>query len=100
MSSFGAFKIKGGTVTRGKESAAIKDITVRVETSGDVERRITASRMVLMGPLALAFRKKKDHRTLYFSVEGPGVGWLAEVDPKDETKVRKFALELKSLGAS
>jgi hypothetical protein len=62
-----------------------------VETQGDIERRITATRLVLTGPLALAFRKKKDHRELQILIEGRGFAIIRPVPKIMERKARQFA---------
>lgn len=41
----------------------------RIERQEDIERRITATRLVLLGPLALAFKKKKKHVQRYLTID-------------------------------
>jgi hypothetical protein len=57
-----------------------------VDTAGQLSRRITATRLVLTGPVALPWRKKRAERELYLLVEG--VGWGISV-PADEDGARR-----------
>ena len=70
--------------------------TARVETAGDIHRRVTATRMVAVGVFAFALKKKKDDRTLYLTVEGEGDAFVMELKPKLETKAREFAARVSS----
>jgi hypothetical protein len=92
--------IKNGEIRYGKEGGPIAGARASVETAGDIERRITATRLVLTGPFALAFRKKKDHRELYLTVEGPGYGFVVQVDPKKSADARQFAARVNALAGS
>lgn len=51
-------------------SIALADICqVRVERAGELDRRVTATRVAALGLLALAAKKKEDTRTDYLTVE-------------------------------
>lgn len=69
----------------------IAGATAHVETSGDVQRRVTATRVLTTGVFALGMRKKKDSRKVFFTVEG--VGWSVSVTlpPETEARARAFA---------
>lgn len=95
--SFEGIVVKDGRVTHGKESVALAGARLSVDTAGDVERRITATRLVLTGPFALAFRKKKDHRELYITVENNGSMFVVPVDPKAGADARQFVAKVNSL---
>jgi hypothetical protein len=69
-----------------------------VETEGEIVRRYTATRLVLAGPLALAFKKKKDRRELYLTVEGNGFAFVVECNPKKGAEARQFAAKINTLG--
>jgi hypothetical protein len=71
----------------------IAGATARLESSGDIERRITATRLVGLGVFALAFRKKKDHRTFWLTIDGAGYQILVEVDPKREAAARRWVTQ-------
>lgn len=95
----GGVTFDGQTVTAGNEGGPVRGATARVETSGDIQRRITATRLVLTGPFALAFRKKKDHRTLYLTIEGRGWSIVREVKPKEEGNARRLAAAVNAAGS-
>lgn len=68
--------IKQDTVTVSKGifggifTFSVSSITdIRIETQHEIERRYTATRLVLLGPLALAFKKKKDIKHKYLTIE-------------------------------
>lgn len=82
------------TITYRRESHPFAGTTARVETAGEIESRFTATRLALLGPFALAFKKKKDKRELYLTVEGPEFAWVIEVQPELGASARKFAAEL------
>lgn len=94
IESFDDVAVYRDHIRRGKEEHPLTDLTAKVETTGDLERRITATRMLMTGPFALALRKKKDHRTLYLTIEGPDFAWLLELKPKQESDARRFAVKL------
>lgn len=73
--------------------------TAAVETAGDLSRRITASRIVLTGVFALAWRKKKDDRELYLTVQTSDTTMLARVDPARGEQTRRFATAVNDIGA-
>ena len=88
---------KAGTVKLGREGGSVAGAVARVETAGErFEGRFTATRLALIGPFALAFKKKKDHRELYLSVEGPGYAFVVKLDPDDGAKARGFAARVNS----
>lgn len=79
------YKEEGGPVAGARAS---------VETAGDIDRRVTVTRLVLTGPFAFALRKKKDKRQLFLLVEGEGFGFVVEVNPKKVAEAHKFALKV------
>lgn len=89
--------IRNGEIRYGKEGGPIAGARASVETAGEIDKRITATRLVLTGPLALAWRKKKDQRELYLTVEGPGYGFVVTVDPKKGQDARSFAARINAL---
>lgn len=89
---FGGIAVHGDTVKHGRESGPLAGAHASVDTAGEIDKRITATRLVLTGPFALAFRKKKDKRELYLTIEGDGFGWVVEVNPKEGKKAREFAV--------
>jgi len=65
----------------------------RVDSAGDIDRRITATRLILTGPLAFGLRKKKDSRELYLLIEGDGFAHVEEVNPKKRKEALTFVAE-------
>lgn len=59
-----------------KEGGSVVGASAAVESVGEIHRRITATRLILTGPFALAFRKATDHRELYLTVEGCGFAFV------------------------
>lgn len=79
-------------------------LTARVEDSGTLNRRITATRLVAFGVFALAAPKKQDDRELYLTIEGPDTAILRAVPLKNggtatAAAVRKFAMQLNQASA-
>ena len=71
--------------------------TARVETAGEVRRRVTATRLVAGGGIGgLLFKKKVDDRELYLTVEGEGRSFVMDVDPKKGKQAREFAARVNS----
>jgi hypothetical protein len=98
---FGSEKFEGVKLTSDEiryknEGGPLTGARATVDYAGDIERRITASRLLLTGPFALAFRKKKDHREVYLTVEGQGFAFVVEIDPKKGGDARKFAAKINS----
>lgn len=76
------------------ERQSLQGVEIRLETSDEVQSRITASRVVLLGPFA-AFVPKKSH-TRYLTVEGPEFFWSAEVKQKKVKEVQRFMTAVKN----
>ena len=70
----------------------------RSRTAGQLSARITATRLVLTGPLALGLRKKVDTRELYLLIEGHGWAISVPVDPTLGAKAREFAAKINAAG--
>jgi hypothetical protein len=75
--------------------------TARVETSGEIERRVTAARLVALGVFAFAAKKKRDKRDLFLTVEGPSVALVRQYKATDvdETALRQFAADINRAAA-
>lgn len=69
----------------------VRGATAQVETAGDIDRRVTATRLMLTGPLAFGLRKKKDQRELWLTIEGGDFAWAVPVKPKKSADARRFA---------
>jgi hypothetical protein len=67
-------------------------VEVRYETAGDLSRRFTATRIALVGVFALAWKKTKDKRTAFVTVEVDGQPlWIHEIAPDKAGKALAFA---------
>lgn len=97
---FGPVRVYGGRVFNDKtgEGGPAAGARATVESSGQLERRVTATRLILTGPLAFGLRKKKDSRQLFLTVEGDGFAFVVEVDPKRERQAREFAAKINAAG--
>jgi Short C-terminal domain len=85
---------------RTKESVPLSGARATVETAGQLDKRVTATRLMLTGPLALGLRKKKDNRKLFLTIEGEGAGFVVEVHPNLERKARQFATRINAAASS
>lgn len=94
--TFGTVRISSGRVfdTKTGEGGPVAGARATVETSGQLEKRVTATRLILTGPLAFGLRKKNDSRKLFLTVEGEGFAFVVEVDPKRERQAREFAAKI------
>lgn len=80
-----------GTISINGDGGSVKGAVATVDHAGAIDKRITATRIMLTGPLALAWRKKKDERELYLLVEGETYSLVAKIDSKQQLEARKFA---------
>ena len=87
----------GDTTTR----HPLAGLTARVEDSGTLNRRITATRLATIGVFALAAKKKQDDREVYLTIEGNDVAIVRTVQfkktPSAGTQAREFAAKLNML---
>jgi hypothetical protein len=67
-------------------------IDIRCETAGEIHSRFTATRIVLLGVFALAFKKHKDGRAAFVTVTVDyEPRWISEVAPDKTGKALEFA---------
>jgi hypothetical protein len=94
--TFGQVRLYGGKVFNEKTSEGgwVKGAQATVETSGQLEKRVTVTRLVTLNILAFGLRKKKDSRQLFLTVEGEDFAFVVEVDPKRERQAREFAAKI------
>ena len=85
---------RDGQLTSPDGEGSIAGATAWVESAGDIDRRVTATRLLLTGPLAFGLRQKHDHRELYLTIEGPGISLVLTVNPLDGKKAREFAAKV------
>lgn len=77
------------------ESHGLDGVTARVESGSDLEKRVTVTRLVAVGVLAL-LAKKKSGGEAYLTVEGPEFFWTIEVDRKKRSQAQAFAAKVNS----
>lgn len=64
--------------------------SITIEDGADLEARITATRLVLIGVFALAFRKRKGGEK-YLTIESDDAFTVVQVDRKSIPQAQKFA---------
>ncbi len=91
--AYGIKLSKDGQLSHKQGSGPLAGAVAAVESIGEINRRITATRVVLTGPLALLLKKKADERQIFITISGDGYDLLIEQpgDPKSQTNVRQFA---------
>lgn len=92
--SFG-FKLESdGTITDNhdrRNTGSISTARASVATEGEIKERFTATRILLVGVFALAFKKKTSDKDVFLTVTGEGFGFIAGPLKADADKARKFA---------
>jgi hypothetical protein len=96
----GKIRVKDGRIVYRKASYPLAGATANVQAAGDIDKRVTATRLLLTGPLAFGLRKKKDKRELCMLVEGEGFGFVVELNPKRLKAAQQFAVKLSAEGRS
>lgn len=79
------------TIRCAGEGGSLEGAVATVDSAGNLDKRITASRILLTGVFALAWQKKKDNRELYILIDAPEYSMAMRVDPKKGADARKFA---------
>lgn len=96
---FHDIEIVGDQIISKDDSGPLVGATARIENAGDIQRRVTVSRVLLTGGVGLFLKKKVDNRELYLTIEGDGYSIVRALDPKkDGTTSREFAARVNSLG--
>lgn len=72
------------------ESRSLSGAKALIEAGEALEARITATRTVLTGVFALAWRKKKGGES-WLTIEGPGFFWVEKVERGQMEAARAFA---------
>jgi len=83
-----------GEIIHGRDHHSLAGARATVDSAGAIDKRVTATRLILTGPLAFGLRKKKDDRELFLLVEGDGFGFVEQLDPKKQKDAREFASRL------
>lgn len=85
------------TIRCAGQGGSLDGASATVDSAGSLDKRITASRIVLTGIFALAWQKKKDNRELYILIDGPDYSMAMRVDPKRSNDARKFAAGINTI---
>jgi hypothetical protein len=96
--TFSGVLLKDGRVDSPQGGGPVAGARATVDTAGQLSARITATRLVLTGPLALGLRKKVDTRELYLLIEGRGWAISVPVDPTQGAQAREFAAKINAAG--
>ncbi len=93
------FRVYRYRVVHIREEHPLGGVSASVERGEDLQKRITATRLVLTGAFALAW-KKKSGGEWWLVIDGPGFSWVEEVDPKNQGKAREFAAKVNALASA
>lgn len=100
LSRYQNFVLRDNSIqkTRGEDAGIYsleEFVNASVETGEELQKRFTATRILLIGVFALAF-KKKTAGSFFLAIEGDTFTWLEEVEYKDKAKAMKFANEVRA----
>lgn len=76
------------------------EVSAVVDTAGAISSRFTVTRFALMGPFALAMKKKKDQRELFLYIDAPTGQHMEPCRPDDAVRVRMFASQITNAARS
>lgn len=89
---FEGVTLTASTITHGAMSGPVQGAVARVEHAADIQKRVTAARLVTLGVFAFAAKKQTGH--VFLTVEGDGFEFAVEVPVKKEADARKFAAKV------
>ncbi len=87
---------RNGVVASAKERHAMGSIqgaSAVVESAGQVQQRITATRLLAVGVFALAIPKKTSDRVVFIVIEGEGFAFSVEVPSRREADAHRWVRE-------
>lgn len=100
VASYADLKLTPTHLLVGSARYKLEGVRAMVEDSGQLSKRITATRVVATGVIALAWRKRVDDRSVFLTIEGPGVALVREVrlekDKDAPARARAFAAAVNS----
>lgn len=84
---------KGGVLS--PEAHPLTGVACVIESGSQLDKRLTATRLALVGPVALLIKKSKGGES-YLTIEGPEFVWLVKVDrgERAQRKAREFAAKV------
>lgn len=77
----------------GLEEYPLTGVVSTVEDGSALQERLTATRIFLAGPFALAFKKRKGGEK-WLSIVGPDFAWIAKADMKHISDAMKFSAQV------
>ena len=92
-------KIKKDMIVCGKDSAPLGTVEARVESIGEIDRRVSFTRVAFTAGVGLLWKKRVDHRQLFLTIEGPGIAWVDELSVKEQAAARKLAATINAAKA-
>ena len=96
---YGPFVLRDDVVERKYGDDAGKHPLVGVEAfleDGEtLQRRVTATRLVLTGVFAFALKKKRGGES-FLTIQGDGFAWVVEVPAKKRGEAQKFVTQLRA----
>jgi len=92
--TFAGVTITDGVIASQFGGGPVAGARATVDTAGQLTRRITATRLALVGPLALGLQKNIDGRELYLLIEGQGWGISVPVPATRGAEARAFAVRI------
>lgn len=84
------FEVYQNAIASRGEIHWLNDVHATVEDGSAVQDRITATRIMLVGVFALAWKKKRGGEK-WLTIAGPNFFWLAEVGRKQISDAMRFA---------
>lgn len=90
--------IENTTISSKGETHSLKGVHAYLEDGSALESRITATRLLLFGPFALAMKKRKGGEK-YLIVEGPDFAYMTMVKRQNISKAVRFKTEIMSAAA-
>ena len=90
--------IENTTISSKGERHSLKGVHAYLEDGSALESRITATRLLLFGPFALAMKKRKGGEK-YLIVEGPDFAYMTMVKRQNISKAVRFKTEIVNAAA-
>lgn len=90
---FKIIKLRDNSISCGKETHPLIGVSAHVENGSDIEKRVTFTRLLLLGIFAFAMQKKKGGEK-YLCIEGPDFAWMTEIKNKNTRIAMRFAMEV------
>lgn len=91
MRKLAGVKLEADTIRYKGASYPLAGAQAAVEALGQVRRKVSFGRFLLIGPLAFFAKKKIDERELYLTVAGPTYQFVAVIPPGNGKQAREFA---------